>query len=204
MILHTQLLTISLQEVLNCIVNLSRETRDYNNPLKAMVQDCPIECNSDENKFDHFFEKECSFSEPKRSSISKGTYNDGSLEKFISRIRSKLNDARLSFLLGERAEKLTFEETIREILGYRKGNEANVTVIDLSGIPFEVLSITVSLMSRILFDYGYYYKRLAKDNDPKTPLLLVYEEAHRYVPKLKGARYSASRHAIERIVVSLI
>lgn len=54
-------------------------------------------------------------------------------------------------------------------------------------------------MSRILFEYGYYYKRKKTDGSPKTPLLLVYEEAHKYVPKLQGARYGASRFAIERI-----
>ncbi len=32
-------------------------------------------------------------------------------------------------------------------MGYRSGSEANITVINLSGIPFEILSITVSLVS---------------------------------------------------------
>lgn len=44
-------------------------------------------------------------------------------------------------------------------MGYRSGSEANITVIDLSGIPFEILSITVSLVSRITFDFGYYSKK---------------------------------------------
>ena len=94
---------------------------------------------------------------------------------------------------------MSFENTIRGILGYRSEKKANITTVDLSGIPFEVLSITVSLMSRILFDYGYFYKRSFKDSSPRTPLLLVYEEAHKYVPKTMGAKYTASRLAIERI-----
>jgi len=189
----------SLTEVLNCIVNLSRETRDYKKPATCTLKDAPQEFLSDEARFDHYFSKELQFEEPKSQSFSKGAYNDGSLDKFISRIRWKLSDERLSFLLGSEAEKRDFEGTIRQILGYRKDNEANITVVDLSGIPFEVLSITVSLMSRILFDYGYHYKRKFKEKAQRTPFLLVYEEAHKYVPNLTAARYTASRFAIERI-----
>ena len=189
----------SLPEVLTCVVNLSRETRDYKNAAKFLIRGDPKECSLDEQRFDHYFLREYEFEEPKSQSVSKGTYNDGTLEKFISRIRWKISDQRLQFLLGTSAASRSFEETIRQILGFRRKEEANLTVVDLSGIPFEVLSISVSLMSRILFDYGYYYKRMSKVDAPRTPLLLVYEEAHKYVPKLQGARYSASRIAIERI-----
>ena len=84
-------------------------------------------------------------------------------------------------------------------------DKANVTILDLSGVPFEVLSITVSLVSRIMFEYGYYYKRLRFNNNPDetinndVPLLLVYEEAHKYVPNSDLAKYRASRQSIERI-----
>ncbi len=189
----------SLAEVLNCIVNLSRETRDYKKPEVCALKAGHQGFDSDEVRFDHYSSKELEFEEPKSQSFSKGTYNDGTLDKFISRIRWKLTDDRLSFLLGPAAEQMTFENTIRQILGYRKEGEANLTIVDLSGIPFEVLSITVSLMSRILFDYGYHYKRHVDPKLTRTPLLLVYEEAHKYVPSSSAARYTASRLAIERI-----
>ncbi|WP_262208094.1 ATP-binding protein, partial [Serratia proteamaculans] len=73
----------------------------------------------------------------------------------------------------------------------------------LFSVPFEVLSITVSLISRILFEYGYYYKVMrTKANEQinnDAPLLLVYEEAHKYVPKSDLARFRASKFSIERI-----
>ena len=68
-----------------------------------------------------------------------------------------------------------------------------------------MLSITVSLISRILFEYGYYYKRLrCKEKEEETinndvPILLVYEEAHKYVPKSDLAKYKSSKQSIERI-----
>lgn len=121
----------------------------------------------------------------------------GKLTNFISRLESKINDKRLDFLLGKKSKTITFEQTLEQFLGYKKDDEANITIIDLSGIPFEVLNISVSLITRLLFDYGYYYKK--KNTNCDTPLLLVFEEAHKYVPKSELAKYRASQMAIERV-----
>lgn len=74
-------------------------------------------------------------------------------------------------------------------------------IIDLSGIPFEVLSITVSLVSRIIFDFCFHYSKLKHTSDLKNdiPVMLVCEEAHNYVPQSGGADYNASKKSIERI-----
>ena len=82
----------SINQVLNCLVNLSKETKDYNNPNRVVIKDSPQEFKSDEDKFDKFFENEFDFEERQRSKISAGAYNDGSLEKFISRIRNKITE----------------------------------------------------------------------------------------------------------------
>jgi DNA helicase HerA-like ATPase len=69
-------------------------------------------------------------------------------------------------------------------------------------VPFEVLSITVSLITRLLFDFGYNYKKYAEsklDKQHDIPILLVLEEAHKYVPKSDLARFKASKNSIERI-----
>lgn len=123
----------------------------------------------------------------------------GKLDNFITRLENRRNDRRLDFLLGDRVKKVRLEDVLRQFTGYVEGAQANVTVIDLSGVPFEVLSLTVSLVSRLLFDYSYYFKKQSADGRSETPLLVVYEEAHKYVPKSGLAKYSASRNAIERI-----
>lgn len=129
----------------------------------------------------------------------------GKLTNFVSRLENKVNDSRLDFFLGEKSKNITFEETLQTLLGYSSQAESNVTVIDLSGVPFEVLSITVSLISRLVFEYGYFYKRLrcAKDPNEKinndAPILLVYEEAHKYVPNSELSKYRSSKISIERI-----
>jgi len=129
----------------------------------------------------------------------------GKLTNFVNRLENKVNDSRLDFLLGDRVKTITFEKTLETLLGYNTDKPSNITVIDLSGVPFEVLSITVSLISRLIFEYGYFYKRLraAKNPDEKInndiPILLVYEEAHKYVPNSELMKYRSSKKSIERI-----
>lgn len=129
----------------------------------------------------------------------------GRLTNFVNRLESKINDRRLDFFLGEKSKAITFEETLRSILGYTTEKCSNVTIVDLSGVPFEVLTITVSLISRLIFEHGYFYKRLRCQENPDekinndAPILLVYEEAHKYVPNSDLSKFRASKIAIERI-----
>lgn len=129
----------------------------------------------------------------------------GKLTNFVNRLESKINDRRLDFFLGTKSKEVTFEATLQTLLGYSAGSKSNITVIDLSGVPFEVLSITVSLISRLIFEYGYIYKRLRCANNPNekvnsdVPILLVYEEAHKYVPNSELSKYRSSKTSIERI-----
>ena len=194
-----------LNEVITCLSNLSRETKDYKKTNEIAIKEAHQCFNDESAKINHYFTKIYTFEEPKSQNYSKGTYADGSIDKFISRIKSKVNDKRLNFLLGEITEDVTFEDTLKHLIAYEETKHSNITIIDLSGVPFDVLSITVSLISRIIFEYGYFYKRLrcSKNGEERinndVPILLVYEEAHKYVPNSDLAKYRSSKHSIERI-----
>lgn len=133
-----------------------------------------------------------------------GPYN-GEFERFVTRLETKLSDKRLKFITasqkpnGEQYKTEDFGEILKQFLGYV--DKCNVTIIDLSAIPFEVLSIVVSLLSRIIFDFAFHYSKIKHTaglvND--IPFMLVCEEAHNYIPKNGGAEYAASKHSIERI-----
>jgi len=125
---------------------------------------------------------------------------NGKLSNFVNRLENKINDKRLDFLLGEKAKTITFEDTLKQFLSYKTDNTSNVTIIDLSGVPFEVLNITVSLISRLLFEFWFYSKKYHTSKETEIPLLLVYEEAHKYVPKSSLSKFRSSTLAIERIV----
>jgi DNA helicase HerA-like ATPase len=93
---------------------------------------------------------------------------------------------------------------IEQIIGYRTKKTANVTILDLHGVPFEVHSLVVSLLSRIVFDVGFYRKRIlaeavAPADRDEVAFLVVYEEAHKYVPRTELARYRSVTKSIERI-----
>ncbi|MBD3362259.1 DUF87 domain-containing protein [Candidatus Dojkabacteria bacterium] len=147
-----------------------------------------------------YFTDDIDFCEQSRTKATKagpGPFK-GHFERFILRLDITRNNPRLRFLF-ENADSLTLEDVLKQFIGYTK-SKANVTIFDLSGIPFEVLSVTVSLISRILFEYGYYYKKMLDgSSECDTPLLLIFEEAHKYVPRSGLTKYRASRTAIERI-----
>lgn len=203
-----------IDEVLNCLINLKNETKNSKSVDRYMIagevgdsKDSTTTPDSgvfltNEDKLNKYFEKEYDFRPTKNQNVTKGDYADGTLDKFVSRFISKYKQDRLQFIFGENSKNISFESAIQQFLGYNKGKESNVTIIDLSGIPFEVLSITVSLITRLLFDFGYNYKRYAESKSDKQhdmPILLVLEEAHKYVPKSDLARFKASKNSIERI-----
>ena len=57
----------------------------------------------------------------------------GKLTNFINRFENKLNDKRLDFLLSDKSKNITFEETLKQLIGYGE-NKSNISIIDLSGI----------------------------------------------------------------------
>lgn len=154
-----------------------------------------------------YFDKIYEFVATVTSGANKATNGpfNGEFNRFVSRLEAKLSDKRLRFLLnakkanGQAHVTADFETLMKQFIGYI--DKANVTVVDMSGVPFEVLSITVSLISRLIFDFCFHYSKLqhaqGKLND--IPVMLVCEEAHNYVPRDNHAAYRASRKSIERI-----
>ncbi|MEX9794021.1 anti-phage-associated helicase HerA [Morganella morganii] len=130
---------------------------------------------------------------------SAGALN-GKLLNFVDRLQSKIFDKRLDFILGEGSKSVTFKETLQTLMSYGK-DKSNITILDVSGVPFEVLSICVSLISRLIFEFGYHSKKIKRKSNENQdiPILIVYEEAHKYAPKSDLSKYRTSKEAIERI-----
>ena len=193
----------SIQEVFHFIENLNREVigrlPGEDRPKLAdgsLVPDRRI-----------YFDKIHDFAVNSTAAATKATSGpfNGEFNRFVSRLEAKLADRRLRFLLnarkadGQAHVTTDFEALMKQFIGYL--DKANVTIVDLSGVPFEVLSITVSLISRLIFDFCFHYSKLqhgqGKLND--IPVMLVCEEAHNYVPRDNHSAYRASRKSIERI-----
>ena len=70
-----------------------------------------------------------------------------------------------------------------------------ISIVDVSGVPSEVTSVVVSVLARMVFDYAIWSR-----TEAQRPLLLICEEAHRYVPKDENAENGqAVRRILERI-----
>lgn len=140
-----------------------------------------------------------------KEKVSKWGGFNGEFDRFVSRLETKIRDKRLKFIMepktvaGANFKTEDFEIVLKQFLGYV--DKANITIIDLSGIPFEVLSITVSLVSRLVFDFAFHYSKIKHklDSQNDIPFMIVCEEAHNYIPKTGGAEYNASKKSIERI-----
>jgi len=189
----------SLDEVYRYIYNQNRATKDAKTrELKivdiAKFAGTPIE---------HILFQEITFEEKAQGKINDGPYA-GEFDRFVSRIETKLRDERLDFFLKPRDEKGGEYKTehlidiLKQFLGYST-NKSNITIIDLSGIPFEVLSLVVSLITRLIFTFAFHFKKNLSGEAQKVPFLLVYEEAHNYIPQSEGAKYHSVKKSIERI-----
>jgi DNA helicase HerA-like ATPase len=91
-----------------------------------------------------------------------------------TRIESLRNDRRFKFLFSSE------EDVLAKIVGrlLRVPVEGRpLTIVDLSGAPSEIADVIVSTLCRVLFDFSLWCER-----EKKPPLLVVCEEAHRYVP----------------------
>ena len=69
-------------------------------------------------------------------------------------------------------------------------------IVDLSGVPNDVAGIASSVIARTLFNLKVWQ---SEDERAREPLLLVCEEAHRYVPNIGEAQYEAAQESIRRI-----
>jgi hypothetical protein len=69
-----------------------------------------------------------------------------------------------------------------------------ISIIDVSGVPSDITSVVVAVLSRLVFDYAIWSR-----NELQRPVLLVCEEAHRYVPSDKTSSGQAVRKILERI-----
>lgn len=194
----------SISEVRNYIENMNREVigRLEGENLPKLSDGSLITSKNPE-----YFSKIFEFATQSTAKLDKATNGafNGQFNRFLSRLETKLSDKRLRFLLnpaksdGNPYLTMDFESIMKQFLGYL--SKSNVTIVDLSGVPFEVLSVTVSLVSRLVFDFCFHYSKLRHETGQLNdiPVMVVCEEAHNYVPQNEAVEYRASRKSIERI-----
>ena len=126
----------------------------------------------------------------------------GKLDKASSsapfmRLKGKIdelkNDPRYNFMFSGMLVGDTMADFLSKIFRLPSGGKP-ISIIDVSGMPSDITSTVVAVLSRLVFDYAIWSR-----NEPQRPILLVCEEAHRYIPSDRVAKASAVRTILERI-----
>ena len=105
----------------------------------------------------------------------------GIMQSYLGRICGRLKDKRFEFMCNPGkydGRDLDLDSLLRDWIGH----EHPLTVFDLGGVPFEVADLVVGLIARILFELSFWSRDL-RGIGRQAPLLLVFEEAHSYLPR---------------------
>ena len=113
------------------------------------------------------------------------------------RLKSKLDelktDPRYSFMFSGMLVADTMASFIGKIFRLPALGKP-ISIVDVSGVPSDITSVVVAVLSRLVFDYAIWSR-----NEAQRPVLLVCEEAHRYIPADKTSSGQAVRKILERI-----
>lgn len=117
-------------------------------------------------------------------------YDKSVLKSLKARINAHTSDSRYAFMFRHR----TIEDIASKVIGNffgLPGTGSLSTIIQMAGMPAEVVNSVASVLCRLSFELAI----AAKGN---LKILVVCEEAHRYVPAGKGG-FEPTRRAIARI-----
>lgn len=107
------------------------------------------------------------------------------------RIENISQDGRYAFMFGS----LTVYDGMTQVLSriFRVPVAGKpLTILELTGIPSEVVNVVVSVLCRMTFDFALW-------GEGQIPVTIVCEEAHRYVPLNTAAGFEPAKRAIAKI-----
>ena len=128
-----------------------------------------------------------------RPETSKSIANHIEYEKVIRKIESLIKDRRLAFLMNPWKGEC---DSIPDLLAKLSSEDGRPIVVDLSGVPNEVVGIASAAIVRTIFSIKVWQTPVERQ---KSPVLLICEEAHRYIPNSGEAQYEAAQSAIRRV-----
>lgn len=113
------------------------------------------------------------------------------------RLKTKLEelrtDPRYGFMFSGMQVHDTFSAIMAQLLRMPADGRP-ISIINLAGVPSDITNVVVALMSRLVFDFATW-----TPFEERRPILLVCEEAHRYVPAERLDNYGSARRNLERI-----
>jgi uncharacterized protein len=121
------------------------------------------------------------------------------IQRQLNLLRSRLLDRRYDFLLHpgpwEPDETGNVARDLDSLIGGWLGGEKPITILDLSGVPSGVLQQLVGSILKIIYE-SLFWSREKTEGGIERPLLVVMEEAHRY---LSGGSDSLALETAQKI-----
>ena len=113
------------------------------------------------------------------------------LRKLKHRIETISRDSRYSFMFGSVTVYDGMAQVLSRIFRVPVNNKP-ITILELTGIPSEIVNVVVSVLCRMTFDFALW-------SEGQVPVTLVCEEAHRYVPVNAALGFEPCKRAIAKI-----
>lgn len=123
--------------------------------------------------------------------------NEVPFKNIADNIENLLRNEDFKFVFGD-DEYIKGDKSIAELIASWIENDKQISVLNLSGIPYNILDVVIGVLSNLLFDTVYYTLKIDDKKYEGRPLLICYEEAHRYLNA--GTQNSFSQNAVERIM----
>ena len=117
--------------------------------------------------------------------------NLGPYKRLKRRIATLMADPRYAFIFRNQAKPLPIDQIVGRIFRLPVAGKP-ISILDFSSIPSETLNVVVSVVSRLAFELATWSRR-------RIPILLVCEEAHRYIPRDPNLGFHSTRRIIGRI-----
>ena len=181
--------SIQISVLRSLLIRLKRETNEHLN-LGHITVDSPV-----------FYSLEDLIDLIKKANVETSDFGKtksplfGKFDQVLVRLGSLLNDTRYDFLMKPKTRNSTesLTDLMQDLVGLGEPR-ANVTVLDLSAVPFDVVPMVTAQIGRLAYEFNF-WNPLCRE----FPLYLVCEEAHEYIPREDIPRYREARRSMERI-----
>jgi len=110
-----------------------------------------------------------------------------------ARFAALQSDPRFGFIFPGLAVRDNMARIVSQLFRIPVGSRP-ITIVDLSGVPSEILNVVVSVLCRMAFDFALWSERSGS-----APILVVCEEAHRYAPRDPTRGFEPTKRALSRI-----
>ena len=138
------------------------------------------------------------FKPPAASSNPPFTPQPIGMASYLPKMLARLKDRRFDFICSPQGLDGKAND-LHDLAASWMDHDQPLTIFDLGGVPSDVIDLVVGMITRILFELSFWGRGL--DGIGRTkPTLVIFEEAHTYIPRGDDRLQGYARKAIRRLL----